>query len=264
MTSVNDVFNKWWKKILLVVVVSTVVIGVLVYLKPVQYLSVTTAVPASSFASDKSAIFNENIQALYQTLGSSDDLDRIVGTSTLDTVYTLVAEKYNIWDHYKIKETQENFKYRATRELKQNVRVIKSGYGELKVKVWDTDKNLAPQLANAILDELQKMHQNIQGVSNNYTLKGLKEAKLKLQQQADTGRINTAITTLDQYDKLILQYQMMVDSKQPVLIVVEKAKSAIYPDRPRRKLVIGATILLSFLFSFLVAFLIERSKMVEA
>ena len=41
---------------------------------------------------------------------------------------------------------------KAASLLKKNTKVMKSEYGELKVKVWDTDKNLAPQLANAVMD----------------------------------------------------------------------------------------------------------------
>ena len=43
---------------------------------------------------------------------------------------------------------------------------MRSEYGELKIKVWDTDKNLAPQLANAILDKLNSIHQSLQAANN--------------------------------------------------------------------------------------------------
>ena len=50
---------------LAVVILSVAVIGTITFLKPRQYLSVSTAVPASSFAADKSKIFNENIVGIY-------------------------------------------------------------------------------------------------------------------------------------------------------------------------------------------------------
>ena len=81
---------------LAVVLLSSLAVGIITFLKPQLYLSVATAVPASSFLSDKSKIFNDNIQELYSTLGTPDDLDMIVGTSTLDTVYLTVTDEFNL------------------------------------------------------------------------------------------------------------------------------------------------------------------------
>ena len=252
---------------LVVMVLSLLAVGLITFLKPRQYLSVTTAVPGSSYASDKGKIFNENILALYSELGSSDDLDRIVGTATLDTVYLFVADQFNLFDHYKIKGV--NARTKAALLLKKNTRVMKSGYGELKVKVWDTDKNLAPQLANAILDKLQLIHTDLQNAGNEATLKGLQAGQKKIQFQLDTitGVSESVIirkTILQrqaqQYEKLISEYQLMVDSKPLVLIVVEKAKPSIRPDRPRRLQIMIATTVLSFLFALLAALVMERKK----
>src|SRR5258705_12139165 len=103
MPDLSDLIARWWKRMLAVMILSLLVVGIITFLKPRQYLSVTTAVPASSFASDKGKIFNENIQTLYSTLGTPDDLDRIVGTATLDTVYLFVAYQFNLFAHYNIK-----------------------------------------------------------------------------------------------------------------------------------------------------------------
>lgn len=262
MPGPNTILKKWWKHILSVVIISVVVVGVLVFLKPVQYLSTTTALPASAYASDKSAIFNENIQALYDALGGADDLDRVLGTADLDTVYAAVADQFNLWDHYKIKGDQDKWRYKATNCLRKNSKVYKTEYGDLKVKVWDTDKNLAPQLANAIMAQLQLIHQNLHSVSNEATLVGLKTGKIKLLAQMDSSVTDhsTAKLRLEEYDKLISQYQLMIDTKPPVLIVVEKAGPSIWPNRPRRKMILAATALLSLIFSLLAVMVIERTK----
>lgn len=251
---------------LAVVLLSLLAIGIITFLKPRQYLSVATAVPASSFASDKSKIFNENIQALYSTLGTTDDLDMIVGTANLDTVYLAVTDEYNLFDHYKISEKGTAARTKAALVLLNNTKVMKSGYGELKVKVWDTDKDLAPQLANAIMDKLQAIHQNLQSAGNEATLKGLINGKEKLQRQSDSISIEkkTALQTqVQEYDKLIGQYQLMVDSKPPVLITVEKAKPSDWPDRPKRLQIMTATAVLSLLFALLAALVLERRKTIS-
>jgi len=245
------------------VLLSLLAVGVITFLKPREYLSVATAVPASSFASDKSKIFNQNIQILYSTLGTPDDLDMIIGTANLDTVYLAVTDQYNLFDHYKISEKGTAARTKAASMLRKNTKVMKSEYGELKVKTWDTDKDLAPQLANAIMDKLQAIHQNLQSAGNEATLKGLMAGREKLQRQSDSASVdkkNILQSQVQDYDKLIGQYQLMVDSKPPVLITVENAKPSNWPDRPKRLQIMIATAVLSLLFALLAALILERRK----
>ena len=276
MPDLFDLITKWWKQIVGLVVLSLVTVGIFVFLQPDQYLATTTAVPASSFSADRSKVFSENIEALYSNLGIPEDLDMIAGTAQLDTVYLAVTDQFNLFDHYKIQGTSERERAVAMVMLKKNTRVVKSEYGELKVKVWDTDQNLAPQLANAIMDKLGTIHRDLQSAGNEVTLKGLQSGQKKLQTQIDSmvaaaktngtspGIISDKIKTLNdqlqQYEKLTGQYQLMVDSKPPVLVVVEKARKPVWPDRPKRLPIMVATGLLSFLFALLVAVVLQRRK----
>ena len=269
MPDIFDLIARWWKRILTVILLSLLAVGILTFLKPRQYLSVTTAVPASSFASDKGKIFNENIRELYSTLGTPDDLDMILGTAKLDTVYLFVADQFNLFDHYKMKEKGAAARTKAASLLRKYTKVMKSEYGELKVKVWDTDKNLAPQLANAIMTRLQAIHADLQSAGNEAALHGLQTGKKKIQLQSDSisGIGETVIERKkvlqaqeQKYEKLISEYQLMVDSKPPVLIIVEMAKPSAWPDRPRRMQIMIATADLSFLFALLAALILERRK----
>lgn len=269
MPDLFDLISNWWKRILVVIILSLLAVGTITFLKPQQFLSVTTAVPASSFASDKAKVFSENIQALYSTLGTTDDLDMILGTANLDTVYLFVNDQFNLFDHYKMKEKGPAARTKAAYLLKKNTKVMKSEYGELKIKVWDTDKNLAPQLANAIMERLNTIHADLQSAGNEATLHGLKSGKKKIQMKLDSipGNAESMMESKRilyeqgmKYEKLISEYQMMVDSKPPVLIVVEEAKATSKPDRPKRIQILLATAVLSFLFALLAALISERRK----
>jgi uncharacterized protein involved in exopolysaccharide biosynthesis len=269
MPDIFDLIARWWKRMLAVMLLSLLAVGIITFLKPRQYLSVATAVPASSFASDKGKIFNENIRELYSTLGTPDDLDMILGTANLDTVYLFVTDQFNLFDHYQMKERGDAARTKSASLLKKNTKVMKSEYGELKVKVWDTDKNLAPQLANAIMDKLQTIHTNLQCAGNEAALNGLINGKKKIQLQLDSiagiteplaERKKGLQEQVQQYEKLTGEYQVMVDSKPPVLIVVEKAKASKWPDRPGRMQIMIATAILSFLFALLAALVLERKK----
>jgi uncharacterized protein involved in exopolysaccharide biosynthesis len=263
--------SRWWKQILAVVLLSIITAGVTNYLQRKKYLSVATALPASSYSADKARVFNENIEALYSVLGTSDELDMITGTGQLDTIYLAVTDEYNLFDHYHVSEKGNAARSKAASLLKKNARVMKSEYGELKVKVWDTDEDLAPQLANSIMNKIQQVHSDLQNANNQSTLSGLRAGKIRIRQQLDsldkpvvpeymlTEKKNLEDQLL-QYDKLIGEYQLMVDSKPLSLLVVEKARKAAWPDKPRFWPVIIVTAFLSLLFGVLLALLLEKRK----
>ena len=273
-----DIFNllaRWWKQMLLVIIVAVVIVAAIVFAEKPLYLSVTTALPASGILTDKAKIFNNNIQALYPSLGSSDDLDKILGTAQLDTVFIAVAMTYNLWDHYKIEDKEKQITQSAAL-LKSNSKIFRSEYGELKIRVWDTDKNLAPQLANAILEKLNSIHQSVAAISNEKVIESLKAGRQKLQYEMDSLSVipvhspyqleragvihDMNVKQLDKYSALIGEYQLTLDTKPAVLVVVEKARASQRPDKPQRLKLLIATAVISFLFSFLLALYLERRK----
>jgi hypothetical protein len=264
MPDIFYLIKKWWKQVFGLVLFSLVAVAIVVFLQPSRYLSVATALPASSSFTDKARVFNDNIEHLYSGIGNPDELDRIIGTAQLDTVYLSIATDFNLWDHYNTKEkNNEEKRIEAAAVLKKNVKVIKSEYGELKVKVWDTDKKLAPQLANALLEKLNDIHQVLQSESNRHTLVSLRKGQNKLLSSPDTLSVSDPDIKTQQvieYEKLIGEYQLMVDANPSALMVVEKARPSLRPDKPRRLLMLSATAILSFLFALLVALILERRK----
>lgn len=279
MPEITNLVKNWWKQMLAVILLSLLSVGIITFLKPRQYLSVATAVPTSAFATDKSKIFNENIQGLYSSLGNPDDLDRMLGTANLDTVYLAVTDQFNLFDHYKISVKENAPRTKAALQLRKMTKVMKSAYGELQVKVWDTDKYLSPQLANAIMDKLQSIHQDLQSAGNGAMLKGIRTGLEKLTIQVDSinstlskakvqGTENEKLVATrkilqdqeQQYEKLIMEYELMVDSKPPALITVEQAKPSIRPDKPKSMQIMVATAVLSLFFALFAALIMERRK----
>jgi hypothetical protein len=291
MPGIPELFKYWWKQIAGVVILSVLAVGIITFLKPKEYLSISTAVPASSYSADRSSVFNENIQALYSTLGTADDLDRIVGTGELDTVYLAVADAIDLTGHYKTGQNN-TARAKAATCLKGNTRVVKSGYGELKVKVWDKNTHMAAQLSNAVMEKLNNIHQAVQNETNVAALQNMKNARTRTSAELDSLvetirydstnalirstiiteemkrsrsiRRNSLYAQLEQYENLVNQYQLMVDSKNPVLVVVDKARAAGSPDRPKTMYIIFATAVLAFVFSLLLALVLHRSKNVAS
>jgi uncharacterized protein involved in exopolysaccharide biosynthesis len=246
MPDIFYLISRWWKQMLVVIVIALVTVGAIVFFLPDKYLSVATALPANPALTDRSSVFSDNLQIPSPSLGTEEELDIIVGTGQLDTVYIAVVTAFNLWDHYKTEEKGDAAITKAAYLLKKNTSIAKSGYGELKVRVWDTDKNLAPQLANAIIDQLDLIHQSLQNKYNNAIL-------AELSAKADSA---------DKYHKLLEEYRIIVNAKSPALLVVEKARPSPWPDKPKRAMILVGTAILSFLFSLLAALVLERRKRV--
>ncbi|HEX2847836.1 MAG TPA: hypothetical protein VHN59_14905 [Chitinophagaceae bacterium] len=268
------------KQVLLIVLISLAIATGIVLVMPSQYLASTTALPANPAATDKASVFNNNIRDLYSSLGQSADLDKIVGTGQLDTIYLSATDQFELATHYKIKRDNAAISRRkAATALKKNSRISKSEYNELLVQVWDTDKNLAPQLANALMEKLAAIHQDLLNQSNQTIIKSLGDGQQKLQAGMDSihtflqhanitpsqaQQYNDKLTVLQQqlsqYEKLKTEYQLMIDAKPAALLVVDKARASDHPDKPKKLLILLATAILSFLFAAWLALILEKRK----
>ena len=256
--------SKWWKQIALLVAICSILVLAILMLQPKKYLSQATALPANSALSDKARVFNNNIEALYSSLGSPDELDMIVGTAQLDTIYLFQADSFSLATHYKINGA--NARMKAAKRLHKHTQVTKSGYGELKVKVWDNDRHMSAQLANAIMQKLQSMHQALINENNVSTLASLRHSQQLLMANPDSNSKLPAwkqahvIKQLEQYEELINEYSLMADSRPLALLTIENARPAIKPDKPRIVAIMLATVVLSLIFAILSVLLIEKSR----
>ena len=280
MPDLLHVFARRWKMMLSITFLASLLALVIALIAPKKYLSVATALPVNSVTSDKARVFNSNIEALYSDFGSPDELDRIEGTAMLDTIFISASQELSLKDHYAIKDGHEAV-YKAARRLKKNTRINRSSYGELKVKVWDQDRDKAAQLANFLMQKLQELHQHLQNQSNLFVLAKIKdeyEAKQKeflllddslikhpgaLSSAGDKiakTKMTALVDQLQQYEKMMGEYQLAVHSNSPVLLVVENARPSLWADKPDVLLTVLFVFFSGLLFSFLVALFLENRK----
>lgn len=263
------VFSRWWKFIIGLSVLAAVVAFIACLLSPKEYLSTATALPANSMTADKARIFNNNIEALYSDFGTPDELDRIEGTAVLDTIFIAAAQEFNLAAHYNLPSSGER-DYKAAMKLKRDSKISRSGYGELKVKVWDKDRNTAAALSNALLDKIQALHQHLQNENNAAVLQRVKEDyTLKQQQYKATvdsmQKVSGAASDiaqakklalfeqLQQYEKMIDQYQLALNTNPPVLLTVEKARPPVWADKPKTTEVVLLTFFAALVMALLAA-----------
>ena len=270
------VFSKNLKFIFGFTVVATIIALVASLLSPKKYLSTATALPANSVIADKARIFNTNIEGLYSEFGSPDELDRLEGTAMLDTIYIAAAKDLNLATYYLISRPSNSL-HKAAMKLKDNSKISRSSYGELKIKVWDRDRNMAATLANILLQKIRELHQHLQSETNAFILQKLEEEYRKKQQQfreiadsvtrvsgADTEILqvkkNAMLEQIQQYEKMIDQFQLALTTNPQVLLTVEHARPSFKPDKPKLLQTVIFIFFGAFLFSFLISLFIESRK----
>ncbi|MGZ3845453.1 MAG: hypothetical protein ACXVBH_05330 [Flavisolibacter sp.] len=275
------VFSNRWKLVTAITLCATVLALIIAMLSPKKYLSTATALPVNSVTADKARIFNSNIEALYSDFGTPDELDRLEGTARLDTIFIAASEKFNLGEHYSYGSSNEGI-YLGAVKLKKNSKIARSSYGELKVKVWDVDRIMAAEMANFLMQSIQELHQHLQNQSNVVVLQKIKEQYATKQaeylQLADSlGRqtgnglvaasselFKTRVIALGQqvqeYEKMIGEYQLATTANAPVLLVVETARPALWPDEPKVLVITLLVFFAAFIFSFVLALSIESRK----
>jgi len=279
MPDIFDLIAKWWKQIIGFVVIAVAVAAIIVYTMPKKYLGQATALPAPTYAVDKAGVFSENLQILYPGLGTSDDLDMIIGTAHLDTVYTAVAADLHLADYFGIDKNDPERDRKAGSILKERSKVFKSDYGELKVKVWYGDRQKAAEMANGLMDKLQQIMQDVQTATNVAMLEKIKQEYAAHQAEykslTDSSKnITTASEIflakrislgeqLQRYEKLQSEYQLMVNAKPQSLLVVEKATPGLWPDKPKPRQALLVAAVLSLLFGLFAALVLERRRMAK-
>lgn len=293
-----DVFlliSRRWNLIVLLTIAATAAAFLASLLSPKLYLGSTTALPVNTLVNDKARIFNQNIEALYSEIGTADELDKIEGTARLDTVFLAAANTYHLAAHYGLDTTAGDALEKAAVWLRKNSDIVKTGYGELNIKVWDKEAATAATLANGLMQTLNGIYERLQTENNQNVLHKLKEtfAAQSDSMQSLTDRVlafesgpriieggkNKFFTdslvkphrrfadeamrqaawqkSLQQYTDLINEYELAVTTAPKALLVVEQARPSPWYDRPKTLRNVLIAFAASLLFSFLLAVFIE-------
>lgn len=273
MPDLLHVFIRRWKLILFLTLLAGIIAFVVSLISPKEYLSTATALPVNVMVNERSRIFSNNIQVLYSDFGTPDELDKIEGTAALDTIFIAAAKELNLAEHYKINAGNESI-YNAALTLRKNSKISRSAYGELKIKAWDKNNEMAARMANSLLQKIQQLHQRLQNENSKLILERLKQDYLARQKEykslsdsaasftgADaelwSAKKTAMLQQVQQYENLIDQYQISINSNPQVLLTVETAKPSPWPDKPKLLPTLLLAVFATFIFAFLLALFIE-------
>lgn len=276
LTGIIAVVSKWKRPIFLLVIIATSLAAVTsLFILPRQYYAGTTVLPVNAMLTDKGRIFNNNIQELYSVYGTADDLDRIYTIAKAGNVLGFVVDSLKLVSHFEIAGNDEKARTKAVTRLKKNVNITKTESGALQIDVWDKDADKAAAIANLIIHKTTLLGNELLVQANQSIINKLQidisEKTKQLQELKDTDpSTNNIIINTDDNEllrnelvrdkKLLHEFLLASDAKQPSLMILEKAYPSLKADKPKHFIIIVSAFLISLFFAVLAALVINRIK----
>lgn len=271
-----QVLQKHTRFILLFTLFAMLVAFVTVLLVPKYFRSGARIIAANPQLTDKSRLFNENIQGLYSYFGSGDDLDRIIGVADMDTTYYQLVDQFNLIDYYGLdNDSMPLLRRKAILKLKKDISFQRTEQGQMRVLCWTKDKKLSADIVNAMIAIVQQklasiwlsnyqtatdqlnasiIHHEQQYASLNDSISKASHAQQVLLQK----HMETLLEELSQYRKTAASFQLMGETVPPALYILEPAVPSAKAERPDKLNTVLISGLAGFLFSILFLLLKDR------
>ncbi|MBI1781147.1 MAG: hypothetical protein HYR66_07220 [Sphingobacteriales bacterium] len=273
MDIVNVVWN-WRKKIILAVILVTGITAAIVFIIPREYLAEATVVAANPNLGDRSNIFNTTFEQQFSYYGAGSDNDRLFEMSRIDTMKMFLIDSFKLEDHYKISRTNSRRRLAAYNELKEKSDFYVTELGHLRIKIWDTDRKLAANMANTVVNKINQRSIEMTNAAKQQIIKKLQqqqesnEAEVKqlienpapgVPAEINTARKTSLLKQIEENNTLINQFKVSLNNVSN-LYVIQYATPALKIDRPKRLPIIVMAFLLSLFFSVLAALLLNRLR----
>jgi len=143
---------KWKKQFMWITLVTALVTGIVVFLMPKQYKATAVLFPARQFSVSKLVIeANAGNQEDYMMIGDADDCEKLMQLLTCDEIKVKVANHFNLWERWKIRDTIFALHY-LKQKWEDQVKIKRTDYNSVKIEVHDYTADSAAFVANGISD----------------------------------------------------------------------------------------------------------------
>lgn len=275
LLGIFQVARRYWKTIIIFVLTSGIIgLGVIFYLKPyykstcsIYTLDHRAMVMSSTLGSAEvdnnmfSPLGGANLR-----IGTPDDVDQVMGALMSEKVRLQIIQEFGLYQRYNIKPEHPKAKAKMLGILDDNLKIKRTSYNTLEISVWETEPELAQNIANrlvalaneaysgifkknmekiavAMQEEYQKKLVEVRKLSDSLNL--LKKQNINPADQIVLEQLLIAETKQLSKYKTVLEMSLL-DKKHTLdnAMVIDEAKPNAKRDRPKRIL-----IMLGFLLS---------------
>ncbi|MBP3253148.1 MAG: hypothetical protein J6M30_01395 [Bacteroidales bacterium] len=193
-----EFFKRHGKLLCIVFVVSGVVAALLSLLMPNYYKSEVLLLPSEVNSISKS-LLNEGDRLDPYMFGTEKESEYILEMLSSWQIVEKTAEKFNLKQHYGMDNSPLSGE-RMILKLKKNIKVKRSDYMGAKLQVWDKDPKYACDIANYMVEELQRLRFKMKQAKADSILHHLDVSRKRVQ-----GEI---VKLTDSLTKLQLEYNL--------------------------------------------------------
>jgi capsular polysaccharide biosynthesis protein len=164
MTLLDELFiqcRRHSKFLMLIVLLPVLTAIILSLVLPKEYLSKSSILPVNSRLTDKARYSSDEIAELYSAFGNGEDLDRLYATARSGSVIMKIVDSFNLTGYYRLQHKKAFAPEAAAKELRSSIDIRKTEYGELQIRVWDKEPQMASYICNAIVDRIDKIHKEL-------------------------------------------------------------------------------------------------------
>jgi hypothetical protein len=262
---------------------SLLVASITLFIVPKQYYSASIVVSANPNLADKAHLLNQNIQSLYSVFGSGDDLERIMGIASMDTVYKQLVDEFNLISYYQITGADTNrvppnlnlLRRKAVLELKDDISIQKTDLAQLKISIWTKDAEISAKIVNRMVEITRLKEETIWKSGYEKMLLSLNKSidslgkifevisnKTKQEKenasQLDFLKSNSLYEQINTQQKAANEIKLAIDNNAPALYVLETAVPAAKSEKPNILEVLILTSIVSLVFGVLILLIYNR------
>jgi hypothetical protein len=262
---------------------SLLVASITLFLIPKQYASSSILVSANPILTDKAHMLNQNIQNLYSVFGSGDDLERINGIASLDTVYKQLVDEFNLIGYYQLSGADTNriqsniLRHKAMLSLKDDISIQKTELAQLKISLWTKDAELSAKIVNRMVEIIRLKEETIwrsgyekmlinfnSSIDSLSNLEEIVSNKIKMQRenaaQLDIIRSSSLYEQINAQQKAAGEIKLAIDNNAPAFYVLETAVPAARSEKPKFLEVLILTAIISLLFGTMLLLIYNREE----
>jgi LPS O-antigen subunit length determinant protein (WzzB/FepE family) len=157
-----NVLIRWKKPIAALTTISVIAAIAVSLLMNDEFESVAVFYPVNPAMTDRQMLFNEKGTDQYiDYFGSKNDINRMISIAYSASVIDFLLNEYNLHERYRIDTTEKLWQYKTRTELLSKYSVKKSELGAIEVTIVDEDRLLAAEMANKVVELVDKLSKEI-------------------------------------------------------------------------------------------------------
>lgn len=187
------------RKTILIVSVVAAVLGAAFYLiSQREYKAIGSFIMTNPLYTDRNNLFQENGIQFVDYFAGDDDVDKLMSLVEADTVKYMVADKLNLWAHYKLDASKPKDVKKLLDTYKDNYKVIRSEYNACEVSFIDTEPATAAGVVNETMRSIESIFRGYY-VSQRAKMIVSLEAKINEMDSSIIAMTDTLASLRDKY-----------------------------------------------------------------